>query len=261
MSNYENWLLSVHGHIATLTLNRGKYNRISPETLFELREIARFLRGRKDIWVVVVEGADEHFSSGVDVNTISMLVGQDEQAFRDNLRDLQDCLDAFEQIEQATIAKIHGYCLGGGLIFSLCCDFRIAAADAIFGLPEVKRSIAVIMGTQRITRVAGVGATKEMIFLAEMFDARRAYEYGLLHQVVEVGELETAVSTLANKFNHLPPRAVGIAKRIIDQGYEMSLRESQDFEIDAQAEILGSSDFEEAIASFFEKRPPQFTGE
>ncbi|MCP4416696.1 MAG: enoyl-CoA hydratase/isomerase family protein [Chloroflexi bacterium] len=259
--NYKNWLLSIEGHIATLTLNRGKYNRISPETLFELREIAHFLRDRKDIWVAVIEGADEHFSSGVDVNTISLLVGQDEQGFRDNLRDLQDCLDAFEQIEQATIAKIHGYCLGGGLLLSLCCDFRISAMDAIFGLPEVKRSIAVIMGTQRITRVAGIGVTKEMILLAELFDAQRAFEYGLLHQIVEPEELETAVSTLANKFNHLPPRAVGVAKRIIDQGYEMSLRESQDFEIDAQAEILGSRDFQEAIASFFEKRPPHFTGE
>ena len=261
MMNYENWLLSIEGHIATLTLNRGKHNRISPETLYELRDIASFLRGRKDVWVVVVEGAGEHFSSGVDVNTIALLVGQDEQTYRDNLRDLQDCLDTFEQLEQVLIAKIHGYCLGGGLLLSLCCDFRIAAADATFGLPEVKRSIAVIMGTQRITRIAGIAATKEMTLLAELFDAQRAFEYGLLHQVVEGGELETAVSTLANKFNHLPPRDVGVAKRIIDQGYKMSLRESQDFEIEAQAEILQSSDFQEAIASFFEKRPPRYTGE
>lgn len=262
MTQYENWLLEENDRVLTLTLNRpAQHNRITPETLYELREITVWLEGRRDIWAVVVEGAGEHFSTGVDVNIIGLLVGQDEQVYRKNLRDLQDCVDRFEQLEKATIARVHGYCLGGGLILALCCDLRVAAETAVFGLPEVKRSIAVVMGTQRITRVAGVGAAKEMILLAENFDARQAQRYGLVQMVVGEDELETAVATLADKFRRLPPRAIGVAKRIIDRGYPMTLRDSQNLEIDAQHELLNSPDFREAVASFFEKRPPRYTGE
>jgi enoyl-CoA hydratase/carnithine racemase len=74
-------------------------------------------------------------------------------------------------------------------------------------------------------------------------------------------ELDAAVAVLAAKFRKLPPRTVGIAKRIINVGHNLSLRESQDLEIDAQAELLHSPDFREGIASYLEKRPPHFIGE
>jgi enoyl-CoA hydratase/carnithine racemase len=208
---------------------------------------------------VIVDSAGIHFSPSADVGAIGELVGQQACAFRENLRDLQNCLDEFEQLEKATIARLHGYCLGGGLLLALCCDFRVAASDAVFGLPEVKRSIAVLMGTQRITRVAGVAAAKEMVLLAEDFDAERARKYGLLHRVVPPQELEAEAVGLAERFLLLPPRAVAIAKRIIDRGYELPLRESRDLEIDSQLELLHSTDLREALDSFLEKRQPNFS--
>jgi enoyl-CoA hydratase/carnithine racemase len=146
------------------------------------------------------------------------------------------------------------------MILACCCDFRVVSETAVFGLPEVKRSISVIMGTQRITRVAGLAATKEMTLLADNFGAEQAQRYGLVTRLVADDQLETAVAALANKFRKLPPRAVGVAKRIIDEGYTMTMRQSQDLEIEAQQELLNSSDFQEAIAAFFEKRPPRYTG-
>lgn len=258
---YKNWLFKKEGHVATLTLDRlEKKNTLDPDTVLELREITRSIKEQHDIWAVVVRSQGKHFSVGMDVNGFGSLVGLSKQAFHDSLHNLQSCVDEFEQLEKPTIAQINGYCLGGGLILALCCDFRVADETAVLGLPEVKRSLAVIMGTQRITRIAGVSATKELVMLGDNVNAKRALRLGLLNRVVAEGELETAVSTLTSKLCQLPPRAVGISKRVIDRGHSLSLRDSQDLEIEAQSELLDSPDFQEAIFSFLEKRTPNYTG-
>jgi enoyl-CoA hydratase/carnithine racemase len=261
-SHYQNWLLSEEAHIATLTLNRpDEMNSLTAEMLYELRDIVARLRGRRDVWVVILQGQGKHFSAGMDVDLIRERVDQPEQANRQFLLGAQRCLDDFEALEKPTIAKLHGLCIGGGLVLALCCDFRIASQRTVFSLPEVKLGMGVLMGTQRITRVAGVAATKEMVLLGKRFGASDALAYGLVNSVVPPDELDAAVAALAAKFEKLPPRTVGIAKRIINEGHNLSMRESQDLEIDAQAEVLDSPDFREALASYVEKRTPHFTGE
>jgi enoyl-CoA hydratase/carnithine racemase len=262
MPNYQNWLFSHKAHIATLTLNRPDHsNRLTPETFQELQDITDYISGNKDIWVVVVEAMGKHFSTGVDVVVIGSMIEIPEEQFREDLLGMQRNLDAFEALRKPTIAKLHGFCLGGGLILALCCDFRIASQRTILGFPEVKRGVPVIMGTQRVTRVVGVAVTKELILQAKNVNAQVAKEYGLVHEVVPPDELDDAVANLANKFLSMPIKTVGAAKHIIDVGYQMSLRDSQDLEINVQAELLDSPDFKEAIESFFEDRSPNFIGE
>ena len=262
MSEYQNWLLTEKAHIATLTLNRpDAMNSLTAETLYELCDITTYLRVRKGVWVVIVQGRGDHFSIGMDVNVIKGRIDQSEQANREYLLSLQQCLDEFEALEKPTIAKLHDFCIGGGLILALCCDFRIASQRTIFSLPEVTLGIPVLWGTQRLTRVAGGAATKEMILLGKRFKASVAQAYGLLHRVVPPDELDKTVAALADKFQRLPPRTVGIAKRIINLGYDLSMRDSQNLEIDALTELLDSPDLQEAVESFTEKRRPQFTGE
>jgi enoyl-CoA hydratase/carnithine racemase len=262
MSEYQHWLLTEEAHIVTLTLNRpDTMNSLTAETLYELRDITAYLRTRKDVWVVIVQGRGDHFSIGMDVSTIKGRMAQSEQANREYLLSLQQCLDSFEALEKPVIAKLHGFCIGGGLILALCCDFRIASQRTVFSLPEVKLGIPVLWGTQRLARVVGAGAAKEMILLGKRFNARAAQAYGLLHKVVPPDELDTTVAALADEFQKLPPRTVGIAKRIINSGYNLSMHDSQNLEIDALAELLDSPDLPEAIESYSEKRRPQFTGE
>ena len=262
MPGYEHWLVKQQAHTATLTLNRpDEQNNLTPETLYELRDITAYLRARIDVWAVIVQGRGKSFSIGLDVNMIRDRLDKPEQANREFLLGLQRCLDEFEALEKPTIARLHGFCLGGGLILALCCDLRVASQRTVFGLPEVRLGIGVIMGTQRVTRVAGVAATKEMILLGKRFNASAAWAYGLVHQVVLPQELDAAVGALATSFGSLPPRTVGIDKRIIDQGPNLSLCESQDLEIDAQVEVLYGLDVQEALNSFLENRSPRFTGE
>jgi len=262
MSELQHWLLNEEEHIVTLTLNRPEaMNSLNAETLYELRDIAIHLRKRGDIWAIIVQGKGKHFSSGMDVSVIESRLDEAEQVNCDFLAGLQRCLDDFEALEKPTIAKLHGFCIGGGLILALCCDFRIASRRTVFSLPEVRLGLGVIMGTQRLTRLAGIAAAKEIILLGRRFNAATAQAYGLLHQVVPPDDLDSTVAALAARFQTLPPRTVGIAKRIIDQGYHLSLRESQDLEIDAQAELSDSPDLREAIESYQEIRRPLFRGE
>jgi enoyl-CoA hydratase/carnithine racemase len=174
MSEYRNWLLTEEAHIATLTLNRpDAVNSLTVETLFELRDITAYLRRQRDVWVVIVQGQGKHFSTGMDLNVIKGGLDQSEQANREHLLSLQQCLDEFEALEKPTIAKLRGFCIGGGLILALCCDFRIASQRTIFSLLEVRLGLPIIMGTQRLARVAGVAAAKEMILAGWALQCQR----------------------------------------------------------------------------------------
>jgi enoyl-CoA hydratase/carnithine racemase len=260
------WHVAQDGHVATLTLNLpATHNRLTVTALHELRDLTAVFNDRPDIWLIILQGEGEHFSVGIDVSLIGQMVGQHELDMAKAVRDVQDCLDQFEQVRQPVIARIHGYCLGAGFLLTLCADFRVATNTAVFGFPEVKRSIGVIMGAQRVSHLAGTAAAKEMMMLGELFAAGQAERWGLLNQVVdddETGEgLNTAVQTYVNQLLALPPRAVTLNKQIINQGYQLSRRDSQNLELEAQFELLLSPDFQEAIASFFEKRPPVYTGE
>ena len=262
MSEYKNWLYNPQERIATLTLNRPEHsNNLTLETFQELRDITNHLRTSKDIWAVILEGKGKHFSVGADVDVISSMVDYPQRPFREILLDMQNCLDEFEALEKPTIAKLRGFCLGGGMILALCCDFRIASQRTVLGFPEVKIGVPVFMGTQRVTRITGTATAKELILLGRNFNAGAAKEFGLVHRVVPPDELDTAVARFASKFLKLPPRTVGAAKRIIDVGSYLPLRASQDLEIDAQAELLHSPDFKEAVTSFIEGRSPHFIGD
>jgi len=260
-NTYQHWLLEIKEHIAHLTLNRPeKKNRFDNTTLMELGEITRVLSSDPSVWVVVVQGAGDCFSAGVDVSLIGGMVGQEEKAYRENLRTAQSFLDAFEALEKPTIAALHGVVIGGGMILALCCDFRLAADNVKFELPEVKRSIGVIMGTQRITNTIGLAHTKEMVMLGTPVGAERALQIGLVNRVVPLEQLRDETSSFAQQFLELPPLAVGLCKKIINEGQFLP-RSGQDLEIEAQRALLGTQDFKEAIASFFEKRKPVFRGE
>jgi enoyl-CoA hydratase/carnithine racemase len=262
MPEYQYWQLEDQARIAILRINRpDDSNSFIPESFYELRDITHRLNENKDVWAVIVEGNGDHFSIGIDVKVIHQMINLEEALFRKTLREMQECLDAFEALEKPTIAKLHGFCLGGGMILALCCDFRIASHRTVFGFPEVKRGVPVIMGSHRAVRVLGPGLSKEMMFLGRNLRAHTALEHGLVHQVVESELLDKKVEAFASKFLKLPPRTIGAAKRIINEGYPLSIRASQELEIEAQAELLDSPDFIEAISSHLENRSPNFIGE
>jgi enoyl-CoA hydratase/carnithine racemase len=261
MKEYQNWLLTAEDHTARVTLNRAdQSNNLPPEVFYELRDISHELSTRDDIWVVVMEGAGRHFSVGLDFSFLGQMVDMGKDAFGDNASLLLDCLNTFDGLEKPTIARLHGFCLGGGMVLALCCDFRIAARRTVLGFPEVKRGLVAVGGTHRLVRTVGLGVAKELLLLGENITAQRALELRLVHQVVPDDELDKGVNAMAKKFYEMPPRTVGLAKVVINQGHDLSMRDSEELELELQKKMLGSADFEEAIKSFLEERPPSYTG-
>lgn len=252
---FQNWVVREEGPLTTLELHRQDHsNNLTADTLYELSEITDRLRADQDVRAVILQGQGDHFSTGIDLPMVKERLEYSEQDNRRFLLGLQVCLDNFESVDVPTIAKLRGFCIGGGLLLALCCDFRFASERTIFGLPEVKLGVPILWGTQRITRVAGLAHTKEMVMLGGRFRAKQALAYGLVHQIVPASDLDDATRALADKLIKLPQRALALAKHIIDAGIGLTMRESQKLEIEALTEILESPGIRETFEHYVESR-------
>jgi enoyl-CoA hydratase/carnithine racemase len=255
------WLFSVSDGVATLSLNRPEHgNNINLECLEELRQLSRQIQEDAAIRVVILRSEGRHTSIGMDVSVIGQMAGQQYEPYAERLGAGQRCIDAFEAISRPIIAEIKGFCIGAGIILAACADFRISTDRAVFALPEVKRSIGVIMGLHRVTRIVGVSAVKRMAMLGENFSARQMLEWGFLTEMVPEEKLATASTNLVRKILSLPPLAVTLNKRIADFSYADFLRQSQEFELREQYALNQTADFREAIEAFAEKRTPRYQG-
>lgn len=260
MQTNKSWNISIEDRVATLTLQTNDLNVMNMDSLFELKKISKELEENQSVWVIILQGAGKHFSSGVNIDILNKVTEINTEDFKHNMREMQSCFTAFENIKKPTIAKIQGFCMGGGFMLSLCCDFRIASEKSVFSVPLVKLGLTVLMGTNRITRNAGVAATNELVMLGDKFNPEKALQLNLVTKVVPSDHLENSVKQFANKFKSLPPKTISITKQIIKQGDKIPLDQSLELEIELQSQILGSSDLKEALESFTNQRKPVFSG-
>jgi len=240
---FNNWLLDFDEWVVSLSLNRSDQNNLlNSDTLFELGQICSVIEENQSIRVVILQGQGKHFSAGMDPEIIKNRLALSLQSNRDFILQQQRCLDRFESLSKMTIAKLRGFCYGGGLILALCCDFRIASQRTVFSLPEVRLGIPILWGTQRITRIVGIAAAKELILLAKRINAASAKEYGLVHQVVAPSKLDQSVDTLAKKLVNMPLNALSTVKHIIDNSYGLPVRACEDLELDSLKLLTRSKD-------------------
>jgi enoyl-CoA hydratase len=168
---------------------------------------------------------------------------------------------ALEALSIPTIAAINGFALGGGLEVALACDLLIASDRAKMGLPEV--TLAVVPGfggTQRLTRLVGKMRAKELLFTGEIIDAAKAKEIGLVLEVVPAAELMAHCKKLAQTLSKRGPLALAQAKRLVEHGSDLPLKDANAFEQQAFGVMFGTLDQKEGMAAFLAKRPPEFTG-
>ncbi len=257
----QHWTCEIAQKVATLTLQRAETgNNINLECLEELRLISADIAADSGVAVVLLRSAGKHFSTGMDVSVIAQMADQDFESYAKHLSAGQGCIDSFEAISKPIIAEIQGFCIGAGVILAACADFRISSDRAIYSLPEVKRSIGVIMGLCRVTRLIGIAATKQMAMLGENFTAHEMQTLGFLSEVVPQEKLSATRERWIRKLLALPPQAVALNKQIVDYSYAHLLQASQRFELEQQFLLNQTADFKEALRSFFEKRPPHYTG-
>lgn len=239
--------------IATVYLNRpSQRNSLTTELMDELHQLIEQLRGDETTRAIIITGAGKTFSAGADVDMLTR-IGETytpEETHR-VITQWRATFDALEQLPQITLAAINGLAYGGGVVLALACDFRLASTRAIFGLPEIKLGMVLALGgTQRLTRVIGVSAAKEMILRGRNVTAIEAQRMGLAHRIAEPGDLMGLARSWAERAVSYSPRALASAKRLIDQSFDRDANGSAEAETLAQVELLHSSEFLGRIKAF-----------
>ena len=200
----DNVALARDGAIATVTMNRpDRRNALSDAMLTELAAAFAELRDDAATRVVVVTGAPPVFSAGADAGLKSSMSPQERrQAFAGRKTQFRRLFERaqtlLENLEQATIAMINGHAVGGGWGLTLACDFRIAAGEAEFWIPEVDLGVPLgVASTTRFVRMVGPARAKEIIMECRRYTAAEALALGLLTRVVPRAELDRAVRAYA----------------------------------------------------------------
>lgn len=259
MNSYNDWLVEIEDRVANLTLNRPeKKNTLGTNTVSELVQIVKEVETIPEVAAIVIQGAGDGFSGGVDLNNMFGIWQKSKEEIFAYFQAIRQNSLTLLHVKKPMIAKIHNYCIAGGVWLALMCDFRVASTDAYFSLSEARLSLMTLQLTQMVKRVCGVNNTREMILLAENFNAEQALKYNLINKVVEKNELDAAVARYTDRFKQLPTLAVAENKLIINQ--EISDEESLKQEIEAQLRLMKTQDFQEAIQSFMQKREPNYIG-
>jgi enoyl-CoA hydratase/carnithine racemase len=249
------------GAVRHVVLNRPeKRNAMNEELVLGIGAALQAAHADQDVKVVVLRGAGPMFSSGMDFTSLGALAADPSnlRAFR---RPIIDAWNLAEEMAKPVVCQIHGGCIGGAMELALACDLRVMAADAIIGMPETRVGlIPDVGGSSRLPAVVGLGRAKELIMTSKLIDGTEAERIGLVNRVAPADELDAATDQLVGELLACAPKAVGLAKRVLDGVAKPTLAASLDFEVTVQQLCAESEDFTEGTRAFAEKRQPEFSG-
>jgi enoyl-CoA hydratase/carnithine racemase len=193
--------VSADGARGDIELDRAdKLNPLGTETLRELAQAAAWLDEQPQVKVVIVSGRGRAFCAGADVAAFADAAEQGAAAMRAAADAGRLMAEAISAMGAITIARVHGHCVGGGVVLAAACDLRVAAAGTRFSIPEVDLGIPLAWGgIQRLVREIGPAMTKELVLTCRPFDAAEARAIGFVNRVVDEAELDDAIDVLAGE--------------------------------------------------------------
>jgi enoyl-CoA hydratase/carnithine racemase len=249
------------GAVRHLVLNRPeKRNAMNGELVQGIGVALTAAANEPEVRCLVIRGNGPMFSAGMD---FSGLVGLSEnpenlRAFR---RPILEAWNLCEEMAKPTICQIHGGCIGGALELALACDLRVAAEDALLGLPETRVGlIPDVGGSSRLPSLIGLGRAKELIMTSKLVNGTEAERIGLVNRVAPAAELDAATEQLVDELLTCAPLAVGMAKRVMDASAKPALGATLDYEGTIQELCAQSDDYAEGAKALAEKREPEFSG-
>jgi len=237
-----------------------KRNAMNGELVQALGVALKAAANDPDVRCVVIRGEGPMFSSGMDFSDLVGLSQAPEnlRAFR---REILETWNLCEEMAKPTVCQVHGACIGGALELALACDLRVAAEDAMLGLPETRVGlIPDVGGSSRLPAVVGLGRAKELIMTSRLIDGREAERIGLVNRVAPAGELDATTQGLADELLACAPIAIGHAKRVMDAAAKPALAATLEQEVTVQELCARSQDYSEGARALAEKRQPEFSG-
>lgn len=245
--------------IVAITVNRpDKLNALNAQVLKDLKEAAVSLHDREDLRVVIITGEGRAFVAGADIAAMSELSVHDAFEFG---REGHQTMNAIAALPVPVIAAINGFALGGGLELAISCDLIYVSSKAKLGLPEVGLGIIPgFGGTQRLGRLIGWHAARELVFTGRTVSADEAHHMGLALAVFDAENFMDKILETARGIAARGPVAVRRAKQIMAQGSELELEQANRLEVESFAGLWETMDRKEGMSAFLEKRPADFKG-
>jgi methylglutaconyl-CoA hydratase len=248
--------------VVTLTLARPQVKNAFDETLIaELTSAVRTFEDRRDIRVAVLTGEGDVFSAGADLNWMRRVADYSHDENVADAMGLADLVETLYTMPQATVARVNGPCIGGGLGLVAACDVAVASHDAFFAFREVRLGISPATISPYVIRKIGERNARDYFLTGRRIDAGEAETIGLVNEVAEPGRLDEAVERWVKRFLHSGPEAIKASKRLIARVSGAQISDVKAFTAELIAELRGSGEGKEGFAAFFEKRKPKWDTE
>lgn len=257
--------LDFDDHVATITIdNREKRNALGPPLLYDLIEALDDVEEQDGIRCVVITGAgDKAFSSGFDISYHQRTYGEGPDVEGEEA-EFEEMVERVKYFDFPTIAMINGGTFGGSMNLIASCDLRISVDDAQFGITPAK--LGMIYGGEAISEImahVGPANIKEFLFTADFVDAERAYDMGLLNDIVPRDDLESRTYDVAESIaSNAPLSLIGmkqIVRALMDKSTLTPAEQRWSKELEQEAKE--SRDHEEGVRAFMDDREPEFVGE
>jgi enoyl-CoA hydratase len=239
--------------VARLTIcNAGSLNILGTPAISGVREGLERLATDRTIRVLIIAGQSEKsMIGGADIKEMAKLDQASAEKFITGLRDLCEAARAFPA---PVIARMPGWCLGGGLEFAAACDFRVASHDARFGMPEVRVGIPSVIHAALLPRLIGSGRARWLVMTAENIDAPTALAWGLIDVVAAEGGLDAAVEKTVSALLECGPEALRAQKALLRQWEELPLKQSVDLSIGVFGQSFLTGEPQRLMQGFIDRK-------
>ncbi len=250
-------LLEQNGQIAILTLSRPTALNALTWTMYQqMEKHLEKLEADDTVRALIIRGEGKAFAAGTDIQQFQGFTGEDGVAYEHTMEAI---VERLYTITKPTIAAIHGYAVGAGIVIATACDLRYATPAARFGVP-IARTLGNCIthkNYQHLVNAFGAMRTKEMLFTGRLLTAADAAQCGFLTAIVDEEQLMTRVTEVAQQISSLAPLTIWATKEA--QKRLNAAAEAIDFDA-VVARIYGSADFAEGVRAYLEKRKPNWQG-
>lgn len=259
--SYTTLKLELDGEIAIITLNRAeKRNAISPAMIDDLLGVLDEAE-RGPARVVILTGAGKAFCAGMDLEALRALALQTHEQHVADAERMGKMFHRVYSFPKPLIAAVNGAAIAGGTGLATFADFTLAVPEAKFGYTEARIGFLPAVVSVFLLRQVGEKITRELLLTGKIFDAAEAHRLGLVTQLVPQEKLMESARELAQSLIASSPTSLRLTKRIILRWNEREIERDLAIAIRESAEIRQTADFREGLASFLEKRTPEWRGQ
>ncbi len=257
--DYGTILYEKQEQVVWLTFNRPKvHNAFNARLIEEMTEAVKRINKDNSVRVVVLTGKGKSFCAGADLNWLKEIVGYSFNQNLEESRALADVLHDLYELPKPTIAMVNGAAIGGGTGFLSACDIALSAEEASFGLSEVKIGLVPAAISPYVIRKIGESRAREYFLTGKRISARKAQEIGLVNDVVPLEKLKESIDRLIDNLLTSGPEAMASCKKLIMRTSHARIEDVKEFTANMIAGLRVSKEGQEGMASFLEKRKPNW---